>query len=130
MQVVRELSLSVLSAQACIILANGCCFNKRPLKKEGKGFKLLPKHEFWRGLSLGAENNSFLLLQIIFLHLQNSLPIAQGLKNMKCGDPVKGQPRRLWWLASQFHAINWTLPSLQDFCLGFYSLSAVKTNFI
>lgn len=34
----------------------------------------------WRGLTLGAENNSLLLLQIIFLHLQNNLPTAQGLK--------------------------------------------------
>lgn len=55
------------------------------MKEEGKEFKLWPKHEFWRGLSLGAENNSFLLLQTIFLHLQNNVPAAKGLERHTAG---------------------------------------------
>lgn len=94
-------------------------------------------------VSLGAENNSFLPLDILFLYLQNSLPTAQGLRETLVQtaseqhngpDPCTGQgpPRGLWWLAAKHCAVQQNAVSVicvmlkPNFCLVFYLLCAVK----
>lgn len=95
-------------------LLMAAALNKRPLK-EGKEFKLLPKHQFWKDPSLGAENNSFLLLQIIFLFAEQSAPCPGTSVRTECSEHnCEGPLRRARWGAAQVHAIIRTPPPLQD----------------